>query len=66
MRDGIMDFFDAEKLNEIAAENHYDFDYFFRFADRSGFVDCEFECEEDFEMAILDLCSAYRTALRSI
>ena len=61
-----MDFFNAEKLNEIAAENRYDLDCFLRFAVRSGFVDCEFESGEDFEMAILDLCSAYRTALRSI
>ena len=63
-RDEIMDFFDAEKMNEIAEENRYDLDCFLRFAARSGFMDCEFESGEDFEMAILDLCSAYRTAVR--
>lgn len=59
-----MEFFNAEKLIEIAAENRYEVDRFLRFAIRSGFLDCEFESGEDFEIAILDLCSAYRSSLR--
>ena len=61
-RDETVEFFNAARLTEIAEDNGYDPADFLLFAIEEGVLEAEFESDEDFEVAVLDLCSAHRSS----